>query len=166
MRFRDRLDVSVEVDPAVRTADVPSFLLQPLAENAIKHGMRGKSGRGAIRIHASSEGKRLIVRIEDNGPGIPSTTTAGSRAAGIGLRNTRQRLETLYPGNHVFEITNTPLAGALVTIQIPLTYEAEKAGEPGRAARGARRLWPVPAESDAEPVAASENAPARRLSDR
>ncbi|HTO87432.1 MAG TPA: two-component regulator propeller domain-containing protein [Thermoanaerobaculia bacterium] len=148
MRFRDQLEVLVEVDPVVREADVPSFLLQPLAENAIKHGMRGTSGRGVIQIRAAAQGGRLVLSVEDNGPGIAATDTG--RPAGIGVRNTRQRLETLYPGRHRFELGKASSGGCLVTIEIPLTREAAKADTPSRVAPVSARLVPVPAGGDLE----------------
>lgn len=157
MRFRDRLDVTLDVDPAARTADVPSFLLQPLAENAIKHGIQGKEGHGIIRLRAFAGNGRLVLRIENNGPGIPAAGAA--RPGGIGVRNTRQRLETLYPGRHTFEIANGSAGGCRVTIEIPLTEEAAKAGEPERLVPVAPHPRAVPAETGVEPE------PARRLSD-
>jgi ligand-binding sensor domain-containing protein len=163
MRFRDRLDVVFEVDPAVRYADVASFLLQPLVENAIKHGMHGRAGRGVIRIRAVHEGERLVLQIEDNGPGIPST--GGARQSGIGVRNTRQRLETLYPGRHVFELGNSPAGGCRVTIEIPFTEEAAKADEPARVVTVASRLRPVPADDVVALEPETDQEPARRLSD-
>jgi len=146
MRFRDQLEVLVEVDSQVREADVPSFLLQPLVENAIKHGMRGKSGRGVIRIRAAAEGDRLVLAVEDNGPGIAAADTA--RPAGIGVRNTRQRLETLYPGRHRFDVGTASTGGGLVTIEIPLTREAAKADIPSRVVPLSARLVPVSATGD------------------
>ena len=133
MRFRDRLEVVFDVEPAVRDADVPCFLLQPLVENAIKHGMRGKSGHGVIRLRARAEGARLSLAIEDNGPGLP-VPAATPRPTGIGVRNTRQRLETLYPGRHRFEMGAGATGGCTVEIEIPLTREAMQAGEPARIA--------------------------------
>jgi ligand-binding sensor domain-containing protein len=144
MRFRDKLVVSVDVDPAARDADVPSFLLQPIVENAIKHGMRGQNGRGVVRLRARAEGERLSLRIEDEGPGLSRPATP--RPAGIGVRNTRQRLETLYPGAHRFELGNALGGGCLVTIEIPLTREAVKTGEPARAAAVAPMLRRVAGE--------------------
>jgi LytS/YehU family sensor histidine kinase len=150
MRFRDRLEVVFDVEPEVRDADVPCFLLQPLVENAIKHGMRGKSGHGVIRVRARALGGRLFLAIEDNGPGLPGTA-ATPRPAGIGLRNTRQRLETLYPGRNRFEMGASAAGGCVVEIEIPLTREAVQAGEPARIAPAEPRLRPVPEETASLP---------------
>ncbi len=157
MRFRDRLDVVVDVDAEVRSADVPGFLLQPLVENAIKHGIRGR--RGVIRVRGLAEKNRLLLQIDDNGPGIP-TAAGGPRSGGIGVRNTRQRLDTLYPGRHRFDLSNLAAGGCRVTIEIPLTRDAMKT-EPAVGAEP--RLWPVPASAAA--AAGGEPGPARRLSD-
>ena len=119
MRYRDRLDVVVEVEAEARGADVPSFLLQPLVENAIKYGMRRPDAHGVIRVRASTRGQSLVLWIDDNGPGLPPAAAA-VRSGGIGVRNTRQRLETLYPGHHRFELGPSPSGGCRVTIEIPL----------------------------------------------
>jgi streptogramin lyase len=146
MRFRDRLEIVLDVDPAVRDADVPSFLLQPVVENAIKHGLRGKSARGVVRIRATTEGKHLQLRIEDNGPGLASSTAV--RPAGIGVRNTRQRLETLYPGRHLFELADAPEGGCVARIEIPLTtFAGGRGGSEERARPPGRRCVRVPAPS-------------------
>jgi ligand-binding sensor domain-containing protein len=145
MRFRDRIDVVFDVDPVVREADVPGFLLQPLVENAIKHGLRGKTGRGVIRVRAAAQGSRLALSIEDNGPGLAFTAAAGR--PGIGIRNTRQRLETLYPGRHRFEMGASAAGGCAVEIEIPLTREAVQAGEPARIAPAEPRLRSVADET-------------------
>ena len=158
MRFRDRLETIPDIDPAVREADVPSFLLQPVVENAIKHGLRGGSGRGIVRIGARAVGDVLQLRVEDNGPGLASATAV--RPGGIGLRNTRQRLDTLFPGRYRFEITDHPEGGCVATIEIPLTtFAARSAAEASADPRP--HLRPVPsAPSPAEPE--GEPAPPRR----
>lgn len=163
-RFRERLRVSIEVDPAVRSADVPGFLLQPLVENAIKHGIQGKADRGVIRVRAFARSGNLAIRIEDNGPGIPAVGVP-ARPGGIGLKNTRQRLETLYPGRHVFGLGNSPSGGCRVEIEIPLTERAAKAGERPAALVSFPRLRPVPAGTGVGPAEGPEEPPARRLSD-
>ena len=119
VRFRDRLEVSFGVDPEVASAKVPSFLLQPLVENAIKHGLPGRGGRGKIAITARREGDDLAVAVRDNGPGPQPSTIDTS--AGIGLRNTRRRLEALYPGRHHLELLAATGGGAEVRIRIPLS---------------------------------------------
>jgi LytS/YehU family sensor histidine kinase len=119
VRFRDRLDVSIAIAPGVAAAKVPSFLLQPLVENAIKHGVGARVGRGRVVIRAGEEGGRLAISVRDDGPGPPPG--AGTEAtSGVGLRNTRRRLEALYPGDHLLELAAAEGGGAEVRIRIPL----------------------------------------------
>ncbi len=118
VRFRDRLDVAIEVEPGVAAARVPSFLLQPLVENAIKHGLGGLAGRGRITVLAGAENGQLAIRVRDNGPGPKEDLDAST---GIGLRNTRRRLEALYPGDHLLELAPAPEGGCEVRLRLPLT---------------------------------------------
>ncbi len=117
VRFRDRLDVAIAIEPDAAAAKVPSFVLQPLVENAIKHGLGGLAGRGRITILARAEGGPLAIRVRDNGPGPREDLDT---ATGIGLRNTRRRLEALYPGAHLFELAAAPDGGCEVRLRIPL----------------------------------------------
>ena len=117
VRFRDRLEVTVEVDPAVVAARVPTFLLQPLAENAIKHGLARRGGRGRIWICARAEADALVVALRDNGPGLKEEAPP---SPGIGLANTRRRLEALYPGAHELVLVAVPEGGCEVRLRIPL----------------------------------------------
>jgi len=111
----------------VTRALVPSFLLQPLVENAIKHGMGARGGRGRILVAARRDGSELSLIIRDNGPG-PSPEAMSLTSAGIGLRNTRRRLEALYPGAHAFELVTAAAGGGEVRISIPFAL-----AEPGLA---------------------------------
>ena len=126
VRFRDRLDVSIAVDPGVAAARVPSFLLQPLVENAIKHGLGGRAGRGRIAVTAREEAGTLAMTIRDNGPG--PRASAVDTTAGIGLANTRRRLEALYPGRYRLELGPAPGGGAEVRLRIPLALAKARAG--------------------------------------
>ncbi|HEY7863728.1 MAG TPA: two-component regulator propeller domain-containing protein [Thermoanaerobaculia bacterium] len=123
-RFRG-LEVAIEVEPEVRDALMPGFLLQPLVENAIKHGLDHRTSRGRISLTARADGDRLSLRILDAGPGYrpPEAPTFPAAAGGIGLANTRSRLEKLYPGRHAFEISNPPGGGCEVWISIPLEHQ-------------------------------------------
>jgi ligand-binding sensor domain-containing protein/signal transduction histidine kinase len=118
VRFRDRLEVSISLPPEVASASVPSFLLQPLVENAIKHGLAGKAERGRIAITASAEDGCLLISVLDNGPGLKES--GPEETAGIGLRNTRRRLEALHPGNHSLELSTVATGGCEVRIRLPL----------------------------------------------
>ncbi|RXK53402.1 sensor histidine kinase [Oleiharenicola lentus] len=117
IRFRDRLTARVDADPAVLDAEVPSLILQPLVENAIRHGTEPRSGQGRVEITARREGDRILLTVRDNGAGIPP---GGFTREGIGLANTRARLRELYGERHEFTLANHPEGGLEVRILIPL----------------------------------------------
>ncbi|HYK40988.1 MAG TPA: histidine kinase, partial [Thermoanaerobaculia bacterium] len=134
-RFGDRIRVAVEVDTAVRAARVPSFLLQPLVENAIKHGMKGFTGPVLISVTARAEGKTLRIRVQDNGRGIPEGRDL-TPLEGIGISNVRRRLEALYPRRHAFSVHNLDLGGCEALVEIPLDAPPlRKAAPEARATR-------------------------------
>lgn len=118
VRFQDRLSVTWNVDPQVRSALVPHMLLQPIIDNALRHGIRAHAGPGRIEISASRNGQHLDLELWDNGPG-PSRGTADS-GFGIGLSVTRERLTKLYGQSHSFSLSDAPEGGALVRISMPL----------------------------------------------
>lgn len=113
-RLGARLSVEMDIDPAVMDARVPNLLLQPLVENAIRHGVAATPGPGTIRIQASRENGFLRLAIRDSGPGMQATP-----ATGIGLANTRARLERLYGADQRLDLTNGPQGGLQVDITIP-----------------------------------------------
>ena len=123
VRFRDRLEVTMDVEPAAAAARVPTFLLQPLAENAIKHGLARRGGRGRIWISARAEGPVLLLTLRDNGPGVREDASPG-----IGLANTRRRLEALYPGAHSLTLAPALEGGCEVHLRIPLETADAAAG--------------------------------------
>ncbi len=118
VRFADRLKVDIE--PALETLDalVPNMFLQPLVENALRHGIARKAQGGRLEIRAWREGSDCVVSVQDSGPGFVAGASTDP-GEGIGLSNTRSRLEHLYPGNHLLRLTNALDGGALVTIRIP-----------------------------------------------
>ena len=118
-RFGDRVRIAVEVDPVVRSARVPSFLLQPLVENAIKYGMQGFAGPVSVTVIVRAEKDRLTLRVRDNGRGLPDGTRP-AEATGIGISNVRRRLEALYPRRHTFDVRNLPEGGCEAFVEIPL----------------------------------------------
>ena len=119
VRFADRLDVHVRVDPEVMTAAVPTFVLQPLIENAIRHGTSKLTAAGAIELCAWRSGDRLHVRVRDNGPGLPRGWKL-ERNIGIGLGNTRARLEQLYGrGEYSLEVAPHDERGTCVDVTFP-----------------------------------------------
>jgi two-component system, LytTR family, sensor kinase len=121
-RFGDRLRVTFRVDPRAASAVVPTLLLQPLVENAIRHGVVPNGKVAEISIAAVREGERLHLEVRDNGPGLNGSASGG----GLGLANTRARLQELYGPSHRFELTNAPPpgGGALAVIDIPYSDHA------------------------------------------
>jgi len=122
MRFEDRLSVEWDVDPAVEGVRVPNLILQPLVENALKHGLSRNSEHGILRISCKQEEGRLAMKVYDNGPG-PKRATANLLEPvreGVGLNNTRSRLERLYGGDHHIAFRQVPEGGFEVTIRIPM----------------------------------------------
>jgi two-component system, LytTR family, sensor kinase len=118
MRFGDRLTILVDVGAGADNALIPSFLLQPLVENAIIHGLRGAAQSGTIAIRAVMEGDRLVMTVADNGIGVPAEWSDDSNI-GIGLSSTRGRLSKIFPGDHQFVIRKLDEGGTEVRIVIP-----------------------------------------------
>jgi sensor histidine kinase YesM len=130
MRFGDRLHVDFKIAQEVQRAMVPCFLLQPLIENAVNHGLRGVRKTGIITVSAAGEGGELILTVIDNGIGPPEEDPARMKI-GIGLRSIRERLEKMYPNNHSFSIRKSADGGAEVRIAIPLHFADSEDRSPG-----------------------------------
>lgn len=116
VRFGDRLSVQIEVDEALQNAVVPHLLLQPLVENAIRHGISPRRRAGWVRVAVSAESDRLHLTVEDNGVGMSGAIRPGA----IGLENTRSRLAQLYGNDQCFEIISAPEEGTRINIALPL----------------------------------------------
>ncbi|HEY5883280.1 MAG TPA: histidine kinase [Pyrinomonadaceae bacterium] len=118
IRFNDRLRVRMEVQPETLAAMVPNLILQPLVENAIRHGIAKRSAAGILEISARRESGTLWLQVRDDGPGMEVN---GSKDAGaqIGLTNTRTRLQQLYGEEQTFELANAVGGGAIATLAIP-----------------------------------------------
>jgi signal transduction histidine kinase len=95
-RFGKRLDVELDVDPAAARIPIPAMSIQPLVENAIKHGISAKEGRGTVRLRAAVAGGRLAVEVSDDGPGFPPGFSLDGPGEGHGLRNVAERLRGYY----------------------------------------------------------------------
>jgi two-component system LytT family sensor kinase len=118
IRFGDRLAVELDIAPETLEACVPNLLLQPLLENAIKHAIAPFSTPGQVSVHSCRNAHRLLLRVMDNGPGLSKPNNTPVRP-GIGLANTRARLQELYGDEHTMELTNRDHGGLAVEIAIP-----------------------------------------------
>lgn len=125
-RFQDRLTVRMNIDPTVFLARVPNLILQPLVENAIRHGIAPRAQPGVIEISAVRENGTVRIKISDNGPGLGVPGTA-RWTTGIGLANTQARLDQLYGSNHTFEMQSADAGGLEVTITIPFRNDSSAA---------------------------------------
>jgi signal transduction histidine kinase len=123
-RYGDRLHTTFVVEPDTLGAAVPNFLLQPIVENALRHGIGPKVGGGGVEVRAHHNGEWLQLVVQDDGYGVPPDRLDAFNT-GVGLSNTRSRLEHLYPGNHTFEFQTPPGGGLAVTIVIPFAADAE-----------------------------------------
>jgi two-component system, LytTR family, sensor kinase len=129
IRFPDRLTVSVKANPAVLNAEVPNLLLQPLVENAVRHGFSSQVGAGRIEVTADARGEVLRIAVRDHGPGIQDRKSSFQRR-GMGLAITQERLRHAYGGNCFFTVGNHAEGGALVICELPLRmYCGVPAGE-------------------------------------
>ena len=127
VRFEDHLKVSVSAEPGTLRAAVPGLILQPLVENAIRHGAAQASS--SIEVSAWRDNGRLHLRVKDDGPGLPPSWQL-SESAGIGLSNTQQRLAQLYPSAHTFAIREGRGGGVVAEIVIPYREEASGQAAP------------------------------------
>jgi sensor histidine kinase YesM len=121
IRFRDRLQVRFDVDPGVEDARVPHLILQPLVENAIRHGIAPHLFAGRLTIAAHKIGQRLQLSVRDDGPGAGDGD--GARP-GIGLTNTRARLVRLYGDDFTLEVGNLPQSGLEARVELPFVLAA------------------------------------------
>ncbi len=129
-RFRERLTIDMRIDPATLDACVPNLVLQPLVENAIRHGIAPRSAPGRVEIYAHKENAMLELRVRDNGAGMKAK--GPPLREGVGLTNTRARLQQLYGASHRFELSNAMEGGFVVRLSIPFTRVARQP-EPAQA---------------------------------
>lgn len=114
-RFGGRLDYQIRVPGELMDARVPNLVLQPLVENALRHGLSGQARPGRIEILAARQGDHLQLQVVDDGRGLPPGMTER-----VGLSNTRARLELMYPGRHRFGLRSGPGGGVTAEILLPL----------------------------------------------
>ena len=120
IRFEDRLTVQMDIEPQTLDARLPNLILQPIVENAIRHGISPRTSAGRIEIDARRLNGTLQVQVTDNGPGLASGSNTGSIVkSGVGLANTQARLKQLYGDQHRLDLTNAAGGGLTVTLEIP-----------------------------------------------
>jgi two-component system LytT family sensor kinase len=120
VRFgRDKLQIIKEIDPEALDMVVPSMILQPLVENALRHGIAPKIEGGTITLRAQRRKGRLIVEVVDDGVGIPEQKQPEVYASGIGIRNVRERLKVVYSQDFLMKIDSQPGKGTAIRIEIP-----------------------------------------------
>jgi len=143
IRFQDRLTVNLEIDPQTLEVPVPNLILQTIVENAVQHGIARRTDAGLIMIRASKLQDRLLIEVEDNGPGLRENCTTGCQPvaqgieppegktgarqanslsynnSGIGLKNTQSRLQQFYGDDFSFQLQNSNGRGVLVSMNIP-----------------------------------------------
>jgi two-component system, LytTR family, sensor kinase len=127
-RFGDRLGVRFDIDPETLDALVPNLLLQPLVENSVRHAVAARSEGVLVEVVARRAGDVLELKVRDNGPGLPKER-APSAPRGLGLANTRSRLEHLYGASQHLQFSETPGGGLTVTVIIPFRRDASAASE-------------------------------------
>ena len=124
LRFEDRFEIDIRMDAAVASAMVPTFILQPLVENAILHGIAARNEKGLIEVRAWRDKDDLRISIRDDGPGLRPGWTK-QNGSGTGLKNSQARIETLYGNNgpERLDIRNAPGRGVLVNLCLPFHVE-------------------------------------------
>lgn len=118
VRFADRLRVDIDVAEDSLDARVPNLILQPLVENAIKHGLSSRAEGGRVEIRAKVVDTTLVLSVADDGVGL-----SASAGDGVGLHHVRTRLAQLYPGRHRFDLASGPAGGVVATLEIPFCRE-------------------------------------------
>lgn len=116
VRFSDRLRPVITVDSSIARAAVPRFLLQPLVENALRHGIARRGDAGLVEIRGRREGEQLVLTVRDDGPGLPATPAS---TAGVGLSNIRARLAELYGSAANLNVSNAEGGGVIATVRLP-----------------------------------------------
>ncbi|MBM7579536.1 sensor histidine kinase [Jeotgalibacillus terrae] len=130
-RFFDRLDVFYEIEDTALSASVPPLTLQPLVENAVKHGLKGKSEEGRLIVRAFKDGDRIRIEVEDNGEGIEKTrieslletTVTSEKGTGIGLYNLNERLIKIIGEQSKLSIQSAEMKGTIVSFSVPCPNE-------------------------------------------
>ncbi|HVR36952.1 MAG TPA: histidine kinase [Methylomirabilota bacterium] len=128
IRFGDRLQVDFDLPPDTVDAAVPNLVLQPIVENAIRHGIEKQTRPGRIELHAARDREMLILTVRDNGAGF---APAPARPEGVGLSNTRARLVQLYGSAQSLDLRKLPEGGSEATIRLPFHLHPQPSAKPG-----------------------------------
>ena len=133
IRFQGRLETSIDVDASLADALVPPMILQPLVENAMKHAVSRTSAPSRIDVLARRDDESLVLTVRDTGAGGDGADKGESEpGSGIGLRNTRARLEAIYGGEYSLELVRRDMAGTDAMIRLPYHTAADLRAEPVR----------------------------------
>jgi len=127
-RFEDRLKVGMHIEPQTLEALVPNLVLQPLVENAVRHGIAAHSSASRIEIRSWREGEKLCLEVRDDGPGLPWNPNDRQLLEGVGLSNTRARLAHLYGAGSDFSLLNNECGGVSAKIILPYHLAAGSNG--------------------------------------
>ncbi|HET7463468.1 MAG TPA: histidine kinase [Longimicrobium sp.] len=168
VRFRDRLRVSIQVAPGAEDALVPQMILQPLVENAVRHGIARSERGGDVRVSAELRGGRwLVLRVEDTGTGLDGGGRGSRGTGGLGLPNTRARLALRYGESHTLLLSSPPGGGTVAEITVPAWFEPGPGLDPDAASSGgadpSAGTAPPPPRADGESTPARDRVPVRAL---
>jgi LytS/YehU family sensor histidine kinase len=143
VRFSDRLAVRFDVDDALLDAAVPEFLLQPLVENALRHGVAQRTDAGWVEVSARRDADALVLSVTDNGPGLQASRRT-ENGNGLGLANMRERLTTLYGSRARLDLRTRPApeGGTIATVTIP--FRRLSPNQPGSEPVVPGSQFPVP----------------------
>jgi two-component system, LytTR family, sensor kinase len=125
VRFRERLTIDLDIHPNALDAFVPRFLLQPLAENALQHGIEPAEAGGRLELRVRVQQDTMTLELHDDGVGLASGPVRQGIREGTGLRNTRQRLAHLYGGAASLDIMSRPAGGTVVRVTLPFRREPD-----------------------------------------
>jgi two-component system LytT family sensor kinase len=159
IRFRDRLTTRLDVDPQTLSCRVPNLILQPIVENAIRHGVAPRAAPGRVEIKAARRDGVLRLEVRDNGPGLPAPhAPRRANEGGVGLLNTRARLAQLYGEAHRFELCDDPRGGTVVTLEIPFDNRGVEAARLPHATTADADYAPQPRTGEAAAAGAQPSA--------
>ena len=129
VRFgRDKLKIFKELEPSSLEHLVPSMILQPLVENALKHGIADKVEGGSIYLRSRAADGRIVIEVEDDGVGMPVSGSSDSSGTGIGMANITERLQVVYGDAAEITVESQPGRGTLVRLMLPMLYSEDMGG--------------------------------------